>query len=225
MRLSRSDFVPVLAIVAGGMIGASLSFGLLGSRSEDVAVDVPVSATYESVEVFLRRETFNKAFRLLERDRMAGDYRERAERIRLRRSEEQQRLQERDLQERFEKEIEQVQNRYEMSQEGAMTCLVDGAVSRFSTVDGDPEWVELSSERIESFEIAPLLCIDGVEEEAATQYLLQLASVGPRIVDNLVAEDIEDVEVLLSAAAVRRYGEEASSGAIVLTLKEDRPGR
>ena len=36
MRLSRTDFVPVLAIVAGGVIGASLSFGLLGSRSVDV---------------------------------------------------------------------------------------------------------------------------------------------------------------------------------------------
>ena len=36
MRLSRSHLVPVLAIVAGGLIGASLSFGLLGSRSDDV---------------------------------------------------------------------------------------------------------------------------------------------------------------------------------------------
>ena len=36
MRLSRTDFVPVLAIVAGGVVGASLSFGLLGSRSDDV---------------------------------------------------------------------------------------------------------------------------------------------------------------------------------------------
>ena len=36
MRLSRTDFVPVLAIVAGGVIGASLSFGFLGSRSDDV---------------------------------------------------------------------------------------------------------------------------------------------------------------------------------------------
>ncbi len=38
MRLARMDFVPVLAIVAGGIIGASLSFSLLG-RSP--AVDVP----------------------------------------------------------------------------------------------------------------------------------------------------------------------------------------
>jgi len=35
MRLSRRDLVPVLTIVAGGVIGASLSFSLL-SRSDDV---------------------------------------------------------------------------------------------------------------------------------------------------------------------------------------------
>ena len=50
MRLSRTDFVPVLAIVAGGMIGASLSFGFLGSRS-DVTVAESVVNAYESVEI------------------------------------------------------------------------------------------------------------------------------------------------------------------------------
>ena len=38
MRLSRTDFVPVLAIVAGGLIGASLSFSFLGQSPAD---DVP----------------------------------------------------------------------------------------------------------------------------------------------------------------------------------------
>ena len=40
MRLSRTDFVPVLAIVTGGVIGASLSFGFLGSG--DVPAPDPV---------------------------------------------------------------------------------------------------------------------------------------------------------------------------------------
>ena len=40
MRLSRKDLVPVLAIVAGGVVGASLSFSLLGSRSNDVPAPV-----------------------------------------------------------------------------------------------------------------------------------------------------------------------------------------
>ncbi len=38
MRLSHSNFVPLLSIVAGGVLGASLSIGLLGRSS---AVDVP----------------------------------------------------------------------------------------------------------------------------------------------------------------------------------------
>ena len=36
MTLSRTDLLPVLTIVAGGVIGASLSVGFLGSRSADV---------------------------------------------------------------------------------------------------------------------------------------------------------------------------------------------
>jgi len=38
MRFSRTDLLPVLTIVAGGVIGASLSIGFLGSRSDDVPV-------------------------------------------------------------------------------------------------------------------------------------------------------------------------------------------
>ena len=41
MRLSRTDLLPVLTIVAGGVIGASLSFGFLAlSRSDDVSAPV-----------------------------------------------------------------------------------------------------------------------------------------------------------------------------------------
>jgi hypothetical protein len=36
MRLSRTDLLPVLTIVAGGVLGASLSFSFLGSRSYEV---------------------------------------------------------------------------------------------------------------------------------------------------------------------------------------------
>ncbi len=44
MRLSRTNLVALLAIIAGGVIGASLSFSFLGSRSADVplvVLDVP----------------------------------------------------------------------------------------------------------------------------------------------------------------------------------------
>ena len=56
MRPSRTHIVPVLAIVVGGVIGASLSFGLLGSRSEDVVfVAAPVVAPSATAEA--ARET------------------------------------------------------------------------------------------------------------------------------------------------------------------------
>ena len=44
MRLSRTDFVPLMAIVAGVVIGASLSFGFLGPRSGDVPAANPIVA-------------------------------------------------------------------------------------------------------------------------------------------------------------------------------------
>ena len=55
MRLSRTDLVPVLAIVAGGLIGASLSFSFLGqSPADDVLVPDPVvvpSPTLQTVRI------------------------------------------------------------------------------------------------------------------------------------------------------------------------------
>jgi len=53
MKLSRTDLVPVLAIVAGGVIGASLSFNFLAlsPSADDVPALESVSAAHESVEV------------------------------------------------------------------------------------------------------------------------------------------------------------------------------
>ena len=45
MRLARADLFPVLTIMAGGVIGASLSFSLRGSRSDDASVVGPVDGT------------------------------------------------------------------------------------------------------------------------------------------------------------------------------------
>ena len=81
MRLSRTHLVPVLAIVAGGVIGASLSFGLLGpSPAVDVTAPNPVvapSATAETPEApqleeqryrYVVRMQDIEALRRLERD-------------------------------------------------------------------------------------------------------------------------------------------------------------
>jgi len=88
MRLSRTDFAPLLAIVAGGVIGASLSFGLLGrSPAVDVPAPNPVVAPSVTKETARRLEDLQRLLesndrteevrRLLERDRM-----ERVEEIR-----------------------------------------------------------------------------------------------------------------------------------------------
>ena len=56
MRLSRTDFVPVLAIVAGGVIGASLSFGFLGqSPAVGVPAPEPAAKSYTTYEPELTR--------------------------------------------------------------------------------------------------------------------------------------------------------------------------
>lgn len=64
MKLSRTDLVPVLAIVAGGVIGASLSFGFLGSGSDDVVfVATPVVAPSMTPEA--RAEAIDQAESIL----------------------------------------------------------------------------------------------------------------------------------------------------------------
>ena len=51
MRLSGTDLLPVLTIMAGGIVGTSLSFGFLGSRSADVpSVVYEYAATLEPVQ-------------------------------------------------------------------------------------------------------------------------------------------------------------------------------
>ncbi len=81
MRLSRADLLPVLTIVAGGLVGASLSFSLMGSWSDDEAEQMTAYARAEILvtlqETRAEREAELMANfkrleeqRLLERDRM-----------------------------------------------------------------------------------------------------------------------------------------------------------
>ena len=54
MRLSHIDLLSVLTIVAGGVIGASLSFSFLGSRAGDVPAPelvVAPSAALQTVRI------------------------------------------------------------------------------------------------------------------------------------------------------------------------------
>ena len=48
MKLSRTDFVPLLTIMAGGVLGASLSFGFLGQSPAEDVPGVLLGILYES---------------------------------------------------------------------------------------------------------------------------------------------------------------------------------
>ena len=80
MRPSRTHFVPVLAIVAGGVLGASLSFGFLGSRSADevrvvatpemgIRVEHPNSPVVKAVTFSRRTEDGDREFYVIDSDR------------------------------------------------------------------------------------------------------------------------------------------------------------
>ena len=86
MRLSHNELVPVLAIVAGGVIGASLSFGFLGSRSDDevrvvgglyrtsttpemgIRVEHPNSPVVERIHFSRRTEDGDQEFYVIDSD-------------------------------------------------------------------------------------------------------------------------------------------------------------
>ena len=61
----------------------------------------------------------------------------------------------------------------------------------------------------------PLIYIDGVRIRGGTSFLKTL---GPDAIES-------PIDFLIGDAAVALYGEEASAGVILISLKEDRPGR
>ena len=68
MRLSRTDVFPVLTIMAGGVIGASVSFSLLGSRSTDVPAPTPLVTVrlLDGRSSMVDECADNRAYRLLD---------------------------------------------------------------------------------------------------------------------------------------------------------------
>ena len=155
MRLPRTDLVPVLTIIAGGVVGASLSFSFLAlSPSDDVPAPDPVvvpSATVEMVIAGVRME-------------------------------------------------------------------VDGypdVTARSIEVDGSV----ITGTRIE----VPLFVIDGIPVSRA-QPLLYIDGVrmGISLAQGLDPDDVESVEIVKGDAAVALYGEEASVGVILISLKKER---
>lgn len=218
MRLSRTDAVPVLAIVAGGVIGASLSFSLL-SRSDDVPSVNPIAAPSMTSEA--RADAIDRAERILRT-----------------------RIDEFGVEERGVVLIPQIRIRpitigrsnplvragadrlivglpgqfarfEEVRESGSMACQFDGETFSLDWNDSDP-WVDLSPGELRIWWQGnrSLICFDGV-------------GVDTSIWDNngFPASDVENTALLKADAAVPLYGAQVSAGVIRVTLWEDRRRR
>ncbi len=207
MRLPRTDLVPVLAIIAGGAIGALLSVSFLLLAAPD---DVPSpSATVVCGEhgatdpLHQRRECaearylaardnddwLEEAQRRLERDRMVWRRENQADRRVFMISPNAQWI------------------AYQSDASGEPRIYVRNVNRK----DGNaPMVVSGSSFRIPAESPAqPLVYIDGVR-------------IGTSFIESLDPDDIESIEIVKGEAAVALYGEEASTGVIRISLKEER---
>ncbi len=189
MRLSRSDLFPVLTIVTGGVIGASLLFGLRGSPSGDEAEQMTADARAEILAQLQAKmaESHEELRRLLEEPRPVPSA-----------------------------TVESAPVRPVLVYIDGVPIVCksgDGDAYVLRSVDPDPERVLRS--RNGSYGNEPFFCIVGVGAETAN-------------LDNLSeldSWDIKMVEGLKADAAVRLFGERASHGAMLITLKEDAKGR
>ena len=251
MRLSRTDFVPVLTIVAGGVIGASLSFSLLErSRSADVPApyrvvwlsdDVPVTVGTVSGQVTDAHSGVSIAAaqvyisslelgglsqqdgRYLLQNVPVGTYTLTVARTGYRTREEQ------------------------ITVSGGQTVehnfsVAEEVLQLDEIIAGAPGCTQASGSSINirgfsSIEIGnqPLIYVDGIRVDS-------FCSLGPEnfpgilngrdasgsgasALDDINPEDIESIEIIKGPAAATLYGTEASAGVIQITLKEDRPQR
>ena len=206
MRLSRTDLVPVLAIVAGGVIGASLSFGFLGSRSDDVPSANPIAAPSMTSEA--RADAIDRAERILRTRIDEFGVEERGvvliPQIRIQRA----------GADRLIVGLPGQFARFEVVREsGSMACQFDGETFSLDWNDSDP-WVDLSPGELRIWWEGnrSLICFDGV-------------GVDTSIWDHnhFLASDFENTALLTADAAVPLYGA-LLAGVIRVTLREDRHG-
>jgi len=192
MRLSRTDLLPVLTIVAGGVIGASVSAGilmpnlLLMSRSGDVRALDPVvapRATAESATPKRRRAIASLAIADMDIATI----------------------------------IAQAPDTPMQQMLRARTPDLD--FTRLSGVAGSGSSINIRGFSSIAIGNQPRIYVDGVLVD--NSYSNPIDSP----LDEVEPEDIESIEVLKGDAAVALYGEEASAGAILITLKKDRTRR
>ena len=234
MRLSRTDLFPVLTIVAGGVIGASLSLSFLAlSPSGDVPVAVGLryeaTATVESAtrvparvgtvtgqvidassgspvaaaQIYIASLELGglsqRNGRYLLQNVPAGSYTLAVARIGYRTTEAQITVGGGQTVERNFSVAQEAIQLHEM----VVTGPPCGTQRRAINIRGFSS-IEIGNQ--------PLIYVDGmrVYDSGACDSLL----------DDVNPDDIETIEIVKGPAAVGLYGEEASAGAIVITLKE-----
>ena len=248
MRLSRTDPVPVLTIVAGGVIGAALSFGFLAlSPSGEVPATLDLlhesSATLESstrvpapigtvtgqvtdassgspvatAQVYITSlglgglSQQNGSYLL--QDVPAGTYTLHVARMGYRTTEAQVTV----------GGGQTVEQNFSVREEAIQLDEIFVTGTRCGTqrrISAPPGWVQEqgSSITIRGFSAIepanqPLIYIDGVR-------VYNSDGCNPRL-DDIDPNDIESIEIVRGPAAAAQFGEEASAGAIVITLKEE----
>ncbi len=230
MRLSRTDLLPVLTIVAGGILGASLSFSFIGSRANEVPVAVPLVVPSDAapapagtvtgqvvdassgqpiaaVQVFVPSLQLGGLTQPDGRYQLQnvpeGTYTLTAIRLGYRTTEVQITI----------GGGQAIEQNFSIAEEAIQ---LNGIV-----VTGTPGCTQASGSSINirgfsSSQVGnqPLIYLDGVRLDYCYSQRRDLADLDPA--------DIESIEVLKAPAAVALYGEEASAGAIQITLKEGR---
>ncbi len=238
MRLSRTDLLPVLTIVAGGVIGASLSFSLLErSRSADVpapfgtvtgqVTDAQTGVSLAAVQVYIDDLGLGglskRDGRYLLLNVPAGTHTVTVVRMGYRTVEEQITI----------GGGQTVEQNFSIAEEAIQ---LNGIV-----VTGTPGCTQASGSSINirgfsSIQIGnqPLIYVDGIRVDNFCSLAENFPGIlngrdasgsGASALDDINPEDIESIEIIKGPAAATLYGIEASAGVIQITLKEDRPQR
>ncbi len=225
MRLFRSHLAPVLAIVSGGVVGASLSFGFLGSRSGEVpapfgtvtgqVTDEQTGVSLAAAQVYiddLRLGGLSKRDgRYLLLNVPTGTHTLTVVRMGYRTVEEQ------------------------ITIGGGQTVEQNFSVAE-EAVQLDPLVVPVTpgSINIRGFSSIlignqPLIFVDGIRVDNSfglgpdngSAGFRDMGRSGDSALDDINPDDIESIEIIKGPAAAKLYGTEASAGVIQIITKKE----
>ncbi|MCH8812920.1 MAG: carboxypeptidase-like regulatory domain-containing protein [Gemmatimonadetes bacterium] len=227
MKLNRTNVVPLLAIVAGGAIGASLSFSFLALTRSGVepepfgtvtgqVTDAQSGVSLAAVQVYiddLRLGSLSQPNgRYLLLDVPAGTHTLTVVRMGYRTVEEQITI----------GGGQTVEQNFSVAEEAVQ---LDPLV-----VPGTPE--PISPRRFSSILIGnqPIIYVDGIRVDNSfglgpdhgSDGLRNVGGSGGSALDDINPEDIESIEIIKGPEAAKLYGTEASAGVIQIITKKER---